>query len=212
MRPVALIGTSAPIAERVQRLKERYKFLKAPERFEEFIPQTPQQPLTFQGGRFTVDNREVGILSLQFLLFPPPGLIVADTQSSTDDSDFLLDDYTAYAKTFHPEAVTPIGPAIYLSQLEFALNGPPHLLPQYEEAARAVDHCLADYGLKLPKFGFWGLSLNFDTRSVAGIAPPFFAVERRIGFPFESNVFFSQAPLRTKDHIALLEKIDATFH
>ena len=39
--------------------------------------------------------------------------------------------------------------------------------------------------------------------------PNRFTVERRIGLPFSTNVFFSQAPLRSGDHLTLLEGLEA---
>ncbi|MEJ0093781.1 MAG: hypothetical protein WDN46_10160 [Methylocella sp.] len=35
-----------------------------------------------------------------------------------------------------------------------------------------------------------------------------FIVERRVGFPFEENVFYSAAPLPTKDHLDLLVRLE----
>jgi hypothetical protein len=39
--------------------------------------------------------------------------------------------------------------------------------------------------------------------------PNRFTLERRIGLPFSANVFFSQAPLKSGDHLALLEALEA---
>jgi hypothetical protein len=39
--------------------------------------------------------------------------------------------------------------------------------------------------------------------------PVRFSLERRLGIPFEKNVFYSQAPLETDDHFALLEGIES---
>lgn len=39
--------------------------------------------------------------------------------------------------------------------------------------------------------------------------PVRFTLERRAGIPFDKHVFFSQAPIRTEDHLALLEQIEA---
>jgi hypothetical protein len=55
-----------------------------------------------------------------------------------------------------------------------------------------------------------GLVLNCEPfEQGGGKCKPFrFLVERRIGFPFGENVFFSQAPLTTDDHLAFLGDLE----
>lgn len=49
-----------------------------------------------------------------------------------------------------------------------------------------------------------------DTVGLSGRRRPNrFTVERRIGLPFSANVFYSQAPLRSESHFALLEGLEA---
>ena len=208
IRQVAAIGTGSPRIDAVLKIKDKYKFQKAPERFEEIYPQNPLQTISFQGGKITIDKREVGITLVQFL----PNMFVVDTQTSTDDSDWIADDYIATANAEHPESITPTGPSYYVSQIEFSLEKPPDLAPQFEDAAKIIDRFLADYGETVPKFGSWGTTLNIDPQGLGVLAPAFFALERRVGFPFSAKVFFSQAPLRTKDHLVVLEKLDSIIH
>lgn len=55
-----------------------------------------------------------------------------------------------------------------------------------------------------------GLVLNCDPHEQGGgKRKPFrFLLERRIGFPFSDNVFFSQAPLMTDDHLDFLANLE----
>ena len=202
-----MIGTGEPRPDLVQRLKEKYQFLKVPERFEELYPSAPV-PVSFQGGRFRIDKREVGIAMLQFI----PGMMLVDTQSSTDDADSIIDDYIATANAPRPETITVTGPSYYVSQIEFSMEKPPDPSPRFTDAARMMDRFLADYGTKLPMYGPWGVTLNVDAKNLGVMAPAFFNLERRVGFSFEQKVFFSQAPLRTKDHLIVLEKLDSIIH
>jgi hypothetical protein len=214
IRQVAVMGTGAPAPDAVKRIKERYQFMNAPERFEDLHPKNPlaaMQGLVFQEGVFVANEKRIGILRLQF----SPGIILADTRATTDESEAILDDYIESANKIAPEAITPAGPTYFLSQIEVKIERPQGLfekLPQYENAARIIDRHLEDDGLKLPKYGFFGINLNFDSHGLGILPPAFFNIERRVGFSFDKNVFFSQAPLRTKDHVALLEKLDATVH
>lgn len=208
IRQVVPIADGSPRIDAVHRIKDKYKFLKVPEFFQEVFPQNPLQPISFQGGKITIDKREVGILQIQFL----QNMIVVDTQTSTDDSDWIVDDFISTANTEHPESITPTGPPYYVSQVELNLEKPPDLSPQFEDAAKIIDRFLVGYGETVPKFAPWGMTLNIDGHELGVLAPAFFALERRVGFPFSSKVFFSQAPLRTKDHLVILEKLDTIIH
>jgi hypothetical protein len=208
VRQVVAIGTGSPRIDAVQKIKDKYKFLTAPERYQDIFPQNPAQPITFQGGQITIDKRDVGILQIQFL----QNMIVVDTQTSTDDSDWIVEDYINSANKEHPESITPTGVPYYVSQIEFNLEKPPEVPPQFQDAAKIIDRFLADYGETVPKFQPWGMSLNIDGHELGVLPPAFFALERRVGFPFNAKVFFSQAPLRTKDHLVVLEKLDSIIH
>jgi len=210
IRQVAAIGTGAPRIDVIRKIKERYQFLKAPERYEEMFPNPllPEQPITFQGGKFTIGKRDVGIATLQFL----PGMFFVDTQTSTDDADAILEDYISTANKENPDSLTPTGPSYYLSQIEVNMEKVPDLPSPYQDATQIIDRFLADYGSTVPKYAFWGMNLNLDPHGLGVMAPAFFALERRVGFPFSAKVFFSQAPLRTKDHLVVLEKIDSIIH
>jgi hypothetical protein len=208
IRQVAAIGDGTPRIDAVHRIKEKYKFLKAPEHFHEVFPSDTSQPITFQGGKITIDKREVGILQIQFV----ENMIVVDTQTSTDDSDWIADDFISASNAKLSESITPTGPPFYVSQIEFGMEKPPEVPPQLEDTAKVIDRFLADYGETAPKFGLWGMTLNIDPHGIGVLAPAFFALERRAGFPFSAKVFFSQAPLRRKDHLVVLEKLDSIIH
>jgi hypothetical protein len=54
-----------------------------------------------------------------------------------------------------------------------------------------------------------GFALDCDPHNFSGRRKPMaFDLARRIGVPFEENVFFSTAPLTTKDHLALLSRLE----
>jgi hypothetical protein len=54
-----------------------------------------------------------------------------------------------------------------------------------------------------------GFNLDCDASEFKGRRKPIhFAFERRLGVPFEHNMFFCSAPLRTKDHLAVLRTLE----
>jgi hypothetical protein len=59
------------------------------------------------------------------------------------------------------------------------------------------------------QFQLSALLLECDFQEFMGRRRPArFVVERRIGVPFDENVFFSRAPLRTADHLACLDALE----
>jgi hypothetical protein len=209
VRQVAVAGTGAPRIDVVRKIKDRYDFQKWPEKFEETFPELIAGPLaagiTFLEGKFKIDDKVIGINVFQL----KPGVIFADTRSSTDHSEAFLEDYISRANAETPDCITSTGPTYYVSQIEFTMERVPDIIAPMEQTGKTIDRLLDDYGLKVPKYGFWGTTINTDPHQLGILPPAFFALERRVGFPFSSKVFFSQAPLRTKDHIALLEQLDS---
>jgi hypothetical protein len=59
-------------------------------------------------------------------------------------------------------------------------------------------------GLNVP-FLASGIALASDEALVASMKPSAFKLERRVGIEFKFNNYFSVAPLRTNDHVELLE-------
>lgn len=55
------------------------------------------------------------------------------------------------------------------------------------------------------EFSPFGFSLSADQAKISTMRPPVFKIERRIGIEYQFNQYFTAAPLRTKDHLALLE-------
>ena len=41
--------------------------------------------------------------------------------------------------------------------------------------------------------------------------PPPFTIERRADIPFSENTYFASAPMRTKEHIALVQEFEQSF-
>jgi len=55
-----------------------------------------------------------------------------------------------------------------------------------------------------------GFIFDFDAADFAGKRKPFrLIVDRRLGMPFSENIFYSQAPFRTKDHLNVLRSLEA---
>jgi hypothetical protein len=75
----------------------------------------------------------------------------------------------------------------------------------------AVTERLLSYGLRPFDFSFAAASLATDDTAMTGRKPVPFTVMRRVNVPFDANIYFSTAPLKTNDHIAALETFERNF-
>ena len=59
------------------------------------------------------------------------------------------------------------------------------------------------------RYTTYGFRLHTDTNVIPGLKPIPFTVERRLGSDFSQNRYFSTAPLRSPDHIEILEHLES---
>jgi len=78
------------------------------------------------------------------------------------------------------------------------------LAPIWELITKAVKSAT---GLNA-KFESFGIAIGADHSLIPGLKPITFRLERRGGLSFETNYYVSQAPMRTPDHLKLLEKLE----
>jgi hypothetical protein len=204
-RLIAALQPPAPRVDIVKKLQERYKFLKVPTTVEELFPVDPTHPIKFEQGAFTRDDKsEVVIDSLQLL----PNVLIAQTHTSTDDAEAFLKDYIDSANKGLAETITPFGAPLYVSQIEFSSDKPlEHHAPSMKSAAESLDALVGNYGSKIPPYRVAGITVNFDFTALGGIVAAHFSIERRSGIPDALNIFYSHAPLKTSDHIVLLQRL-----
>jgi hypothetical protein len=205
VRQVAAIQLLEPRADTVKKLQERYSFAKVPTTYEELYPTDPAQGgLRFLQGKFECDGQAIAV-DLHLLA----NLIIGDTRGSTDHSDLFLDEYIGNANATRSDVIMYIGPRLYVSQIEFTTEQSLETLvsPSVPAAARNLDRLVADSGAKASPFGVHAVTLNFDPTGLAQPVPSHFSVERRVGLPYSLNTYFSNAPLKTSEHVKLLETI-----
>jgi hypothetical protein len=210
IRQVSAIYSLDYRPELIARLRDRYSFLKVPTTVDEIFATDPQQGLRFQHGKFVQEKKSFVVELLQFLVIPPAtNVIICDTHTSTDDSDLFLDDYIKQANLTRPDMILVTEPPAYASHLEFTMDKSiaDFCHPPISEAAEGVNRLLASYKAKLPAFEPSQIMMVYDQTGIGGVLATPFSVERRVGFRYGSNVFFSQAPLRTRDHIEVLERL-----
>jgi hypothetical protein len=195
--------------ELVTAVKEKYQFIQAPE------GNQLNQPFSFQAGKFrNKDNRTITIEQLVVAYVGSRATSIGvSTRTSSDDSESFLDELIAWASETYNLETAEVFSRSYFSQVEFVLPEPlSHHFDEFRSMAQAITTLVRGYGQKdCPLFEFTGFSINIDAvgHSELSPMPQPFVVDRRAGSPYAENKYFSQAPLRTQDHRAVLEQLEA---
>jgi hypothetical protein len=201
-----LRGPAPYLPDLVRSLGERYAFAAMPASLDLTISDPPK-PTEFKHGRFARNGQQTVILNLS--LYNDGALI--DTDVSTAQTELVVADLLSWAEEQKlPMALVP--PRFYISQLELRIKGGglERLAPGFRLAGRQITKFLTDYGINAKRYDVTSVFVNFDTHEANpnAIQPGPFQLERRAGVPFEEGIYFSQAPLKTPDHIVLLEQLD----
>lgn len=182
----------------IKKLVEHYSFGGAPKSIE----QLQEPPVAFQHGVFNgtaIDKVEIY----------NDGIVVSGA-SNTNVFDAFLDDLFSW-----------IGPELGLTEVpqlrhgrifesavvaELAIN-PDKVAPWSRTIRSLIGEKWEAAGR--PKFEFEFSQLRFGPDPhERTFAPINFSLERRAGIPFEQNIYFSTAPLRTDDHVEVLRAIE----
>jgi hypothetical protein len=137
--------------------------------------------------------------------------IIVTTRANTALLDDFLDDLLAWSQSAlgivqtdippherHYESNVIVGLDIHEEKSLAFLGRTNKSLQEYQES----------YGLRPFEFAFGALQVANDTTTYGGKKPIPFTVVRRVNVPFEANVYFSTAPLKTDDHLAVLEALE----
>jgi hypothetical protein len=179
-------------------LKNTYSFSK--------VPSSPSdldetKALAFLGGRYPVTPGN--FVDIDLKLYNDG--FVADTRSSTRDTDAFIDDALKLAAkelglNYRPEIIKK---RIYLSELN--LKSDRVSLDEQTVKLKAFADTLSSlFGgqVELSGIGFWT-----DHTSPPGFSS--FRFERKLNTAFSENRYYSLASLQTEDHLRLLDQFEA---
>jgi hypothetical protein len=165
-------------------------------------PLDPSKGLTFHGGEF--DAGAENPLLVDFTIYNDG--VIADTRASTDKSEaFFADLFRRFSEIFKmPDYDLIIKKRVYVSRLFVTTDKHLRLLnPRLTE--------LSDYLSSTVEDG----TISFQVRGISiwpepapRINPLQFTLEPAAGVPFSQNRYFSAAPLRTEQHLELLQKLE----
>jgi len=192
------------ITDLVHGIQQRYRFFEVPTKASELDPSSGVQ---FQLGKF----RDTIITKLSIY----ENGFSAEAAADTATVDEFLDDIASWSASEFAvtnKAIDPVS-RVYLSSLE--VESDIDFSPQLDKLAavrRTLHEMLTSDGFTIEPYDFNGFSLQVDHQpEPKPLRPSRFAFERRVGRPFSENIYYSEAPLSTQNHLRLLEKLEASF-
>lgn len=180
---------------------ERYKFKEYPNLSQ--VPQ-PDKGSSFKYGIFEVPKGEPIEINLEVFW---DGLI-ADTISTTDDTDsFLTDMLDWVSNTFKvPRYQEIIKRKVYLSEIYFETNKKLTALnPRLEEYSKLISSKIKGYGQSL---SIEPIQISYGINEGLERKPVYFRIERALGVDFAENKYFSIGPFETDVHLQLVEEFE----
>jgi hypothetical protein len=185
--------------EIVQELVKRYSFQKFPKTLEEFDQSKGIEFLEGKTGNNSIQK---------FVIFNT--LLIVETRSSTTDSKEIMEGMlewgaAKFGLTYRPGMIRRYA---YVSDLSFYSEAPLlNVSPVLANLAAKASRLLTDIWQEPVQYESVNLTVGHDPMARKyGIAP--FSITRRAEARFSENKYFSEAPLPTDDHIALLEEFE----
>lgn len=196
MRP---LETQPYLPDVLASLVRRYKFIGFPSGLEELSAASKRLSMGSWAGS-QIDELKVY----------NDGVIV-DAPQNSDVIDAFIDDLYGFVReTFRyvvmsgAEEVRHYESAIVVKLAPSVTSG----LSALHALSEDVSKYQAAYGLPGFEFEPTRLGVDVDASKHAGKRPISFTLERRLGEPFEQDQWFSSAPLKSNDHIAVMRKLE----
>lgn len=181
-------------------LIEKYTFQKYPKLHEIDW----QKGIKFEDGVFS--NQAGEQLAVNLTVFNDG--LVADTRSSTIDSDYFLEQTLGFltSEFGFPDYQLILRKKAYASEMVIRLERPTDSInPKLRAFADRLSALIPNDNVPFRV----GINLVSDPGSVGTALN--FRLEPALGFPFSENRYYSLAPVPTDVHLTLLQEFEATF-
>ena len=178
---------------------ERYSFSSFPQSIDEMA----KEPISFAHGLFN------GAAIESFDIYSD-GVIIS-SKSSTDVLDNFLADLNAWSKSklgldrVETHTISRLYESHVMVRTDKNILKP---LSQLAEMSKLLSAGVKKASGQEVVFEPFGIALAPDSSKTVGLKPIAFRLERKAGIEFPMHFYLSSAPLRTKDHIALLQRLD----
>jgi len=188
----------------IQPLISRYNFQLFPTKPEELFGKDVIE-IKFSGGNFKKAPKHN--ISVDLIIFNWG--FVAETRSSTNDSDAFLDDLLTWASTqiklvAYQEVIKS---KAYVSELWIQTDKKLNTLnPKLDKLAKRITSLTK--GHEHHHIAYETSGILFSSDPVVVNPPGIFRFERIIDVPFSENRYYSAASLQTEAHITILEELE----
>jgi len=182
----------------VKGIEARYRFLQAPKLVDEY---DCTKGIRFLNGVF---NKHVGVD--RFELFANG--IICEGKFATEELEGFVEDVFGWAeKEF---GIPPSkGPQAYLSHLEIhSETDIAEKFAAFSTFGQNLTDLLRSYGQATAEFKVSMIGLHSDQTETPFPKATAFVFDRRQGKPYSEQLYFSSAPLKTADHLRVLDKLE----
>jgi hypothetical protein len=196
-----LVDTTVPntvfLPEMAKVVEERYHFVEAPKVAADY---TSMDGLIFRHGYFN------GHIITKFQLYPSG--FIAEGETATEVLDGLITDVVnMIGERYGHQASDQEGMArLFRSQLEVKPSS--DILERITKLSTLADRLtglVREYGLEISPYKLTSIGMSAEGER----GPGRFVFERRAGKPISDGVFFTDAPISSSQHIALLRELEA---
>jgi hypothetical protein len=194
---VPLGGINGP--EALGKIQRRYEFLKTPD------PTMTREDVVKQGYKFSTGQIILSgkkTVVIEFAIYNDG--IVADARNS-EIAEAFLDDIIQFMQTEFEFRKFSSEPRRYFhNQLVVEFEKPlGRLIPTFDKISRTISQFLGpDDAMNFARIDF-----QADKTGKSAV-PPKLVIERRLGISFDKERYFSSAPIRTQEHVAVLEELE----
>jgi hypothetical protein len=206
VRAIRIVGGDyGYLPEAAALFAKQYGFIGTPTAGE-IAAAEPAKGIIFRNGKLETSDRLIPVDLFQLF---PNGLSVV-THSNTTDSDLVLDHITDWGKLTFKLEIEPLKKGIgHSSSLEVRLQRPlPALFPVLSEISAAITKGLDDWWEIKPAYELININFLHDKSKYPQFGPTAFRLDRRDNVPYEQEVYYSEAPMSTDNHIAVLERLE----
>ncbi len=182
-------------------LRDRYKFLQVPTKIEEF---DFNRGLEFLGGIFK-EGKVISRLRIH------NNGIYCEAMQPTEVIQEFIDDVLEWVRKDSGMTVEYRAPPNVFALSSLEVESDVSLVSAHGGVSvigEKITALLESYGHEATKFEPTCLVFHCDEPRVQGTRLTRFTFERREGQPFDKKLFFSTAPLKTTDHLELLNELE----
>jgi hypothetical protein len=138
--------------------------------------------------------------------------MVVSSRANTDLLDAFIEDLLVWARNELGLVETGVPPrerhyeSALVVTLEIDVSA---AFPWMQKLNATLTERQVNYGLRPFDFSFGAISVANDPLTYGGRRPIPFTIARRVNVPFEADTYYATAPLKTADHLAVLEALEA---